>query len=99
MASVNVTMTVRTTVHYDFTAQALESTSGQGILVPSPVFGWLGTDALGNPQVLTVALDNSYSWTVNIRAKGAPPVYFEGFQPGSGGDLLTLLAAQGWVIL
>jgi hypothetical protein len=45
---------------------------------------------------LSVELDSNYLWDVYLTFRGAAPVTFEGFNPEAGGDLLTLLAAQGW---
>ena len=38
----------------------------------------------------------AYLWDVSVTFRNAPPVVFEGLDVGDGGDLLTLLAAQGW---
>lgn len=99
MSVVTVTLTIGATCHYWLTPQANEDITGLGVTVPSIVHGSIGPNSDGTSATLTLALDSSYHWNVALTFRNAPPVYFDGFQPGSGGDLLTLLAAQGWVSL
>jgi len=99
MSLVTVSATLGVTCHYWFSPQAVESPSGSGITAPGIVHGYVTPETAGTTATLSVELDNAYAWDVRLSLENAPPVEFEGFQPGSGGDLLTLLAAQGWVAL
>lgn len=101
MSIVTVTSTIGTTCNYWFTPQAIVdvSGSGQGVVLPDIVQGWIYESADNTPVVLTLQLDNAYLWDVNMTFAGAAPIVFGTFAPGSGGDLLTLLSAQGWVPL
>jgi hypothetical protein len=99
VTAVNVNLVVGATCHYWIAPEASESVSGLGVTVPDIVHGWIGENPDGSSATLTVQLDNSYTWDVNLEFRDAPPVYFDGFEPGNGGDLLTLLTAQGWVQL
>ena len=98
MATVTVISTIAATCHYWFSPQAKEDTSGAGVTVPNIVYGWVAQNSDGTPATLSLDLDDSYTWGVEMRFRNAPPVIFEGFQP-SDGDLLTQLSAQGWVSL
>lgn len=91
MALVTITMTVGATCDYLFLPQASESLTGSGVSSPEAVSGYL---FLGAP--LSVQLDASYKWDVSLSFRNASPLSFQGFQPGAGGDLLTLMAAQGY---
>lgn len=99
MTVVDVTLTLGATCHYWLTPRAAEDTSGAGITVPDIVHGWIAPDDDGTPASITWQLDSAYAWDVTLEMRNAPPVVFSGFEPGSGGDLLTLLAAQGWAPL
>jgi hypothetical protein len=99
MAVVTVSTTVQTTCHYWVSPKAIESTTGAGVELPAIVNGVVIPTAQGTPTPLSLSLDNTFTWNVSLDFRGAPPVYFEGFAPGAGGDLLTLLTAQGWVSL
>lgn len=93
MATVEVTLTLAVTCHYWFMPQAhFDLTTGAGITMPDPIHGFL-TDGQG----LDVQMDPAFRWDLSLRFRNADPIYFEGFQPGVGGDLLELLTAQGWV--
>jgi hypothetical protein len=96
--TVTITSAVTDSCHFWFTPKANVSTTGNGVTVPPIQYGYLfpvdGTDPM-----LSVELDPAYTWDIDIRFRNAPPVIFEGFNPGSGGDLLTLLSAQGWIPL
>lgn len=101
MTTVNITAALSgVTAHYVFTPQAIEDiTSDTGITAPDIIRGWANPEASnsgGIPQSINVALDNAYTWDVDISFRNAPPIVFSGFSPGDGGDLLTLLAEQGW---
>lgn len=98
-AIVTVTLTVGTPCDYWVSPKAMEGVTGLGVVAPPIVHGSIAPDATGTPVTLTMTLDNGFAWNVALDFRNAPPVYFEGFQPGSGGDLLTLLAAQGWQAL
>lgn len=87
------------TAHWTFSPIATEDTStGTGISVPGIVRGWANSEGDGTiiANTLSVSLDNAYLWDVDINLRNAPPIRFYGFNPGSGGDLLELLSAQGW---
>lgn len=101
MTVVNVTSTIGTTCHYWFTPQAIIDVTGSdlGIVLPDIVNGWTYETTDITPIQQSWALDNAYIWDVYLTFQGAPPIIFPTFNPGSGGDLLTLLAAQGWVAL
>lgn len=99
MAVVTVTSTIAATCHYWLTPKAVEDTTGKGISVGDIVHGWVSQNADGTPATLSLQLDNAYMWDVLMDFRGAPPIVFSGFNPGSGGDFLTLLAAQGWMSL
>jgi hypothetical protein len=88
-----ITLTVSAQCHADFISQAREDITGLGVTVADSFIGMVVTDTL------SVDLDSNYLWDVNLRFRGAAPILFEGFNPGAGGDLLTLLSAQGWVAL
>lgn len=92
MALVTVTMPLDLTCHYWFWPQAVLSPSGAGAQAPSFQEGFL----YDGVTPLSVQLDNGYLWDVQLQFRNAEPVNFQGFQPGSGGELLTLLTAQGW---
>jgi hypothetical protein len=99
MSAVTVTSTIGASCHYWFTPQAIESPTGGGVTAPAIVHGAIYPNTDGTPATLSVALDAAYAWDVDLTFKNAPPVTFQGFQPGTGGDLLELLTAQGWVAL
>lgn len=95
MAGSTVTLTVSTTCHFWFSPKAIEDVNGLGVTTPDIVHGWSdGTP--DTPSVISVILDDGYEWDVHLSFRNAPPVDFEGLAPGAGGDLLTLLSAQGW---
>ncbi len=96
MSTVAVTMTVGATCHYWMAPVANESAGGLGVTAPNIVRGYLFPDANGNPAAMSVQLDPAYLWEVRLAFRNAPPIRFDGFVPGSGGDLITLLTAQGW---
>lgn len=98
MTDVTVTSPIAATCHYYFYPQAKEDTTGLGVIVPAIVYGWFARNVDGTPATLSVVLDSGFEWDVDIEFHGAPPVVFNGFQPANG-DLLTQLAAQGWVSL
>lgn len=98
MATVTITSSVTSSCHFWFTPKAIQSGTGDGVTVPPIEYGFLfPTD--GTDPELSVDLDPAYVWDIDIRFRNAPPIIFDGFEPGSGGDLLTLLSAQGWVSL
>lgn len=102
MAVVTVTLALSgVTAHYVFTPNANEDlTGGTGVTAPSIIRGWANPDAnsdLINTSV-SVDLDDSYLWDVNISFRNAPPIVFQGFTPAAG-DLLAQLTSQGWVAL
>jgi len=99
MSLVTITSTIGTTCQYWLTPHAAVSTTGAGVVVPDIVHGWLYETSDNTPVTLSVQLDNSYLWDISLHFENAPPIDFDGFVPGSGGDLLTLLTAQGWVSL
>jgi len=96
MAVVSVTLTVQATCHYWVSPQASVSLTGGGISLPDIVSGQVIEPADETASQLVLELDNSYLWNVDLRFLNAAPVVFDGFAPGTGGDLLTLLTAQGW---
>lgn len=85
-----ITLTVNAQCNADFIAQAREDITGLGVSIAAPIIGMLVTDNL------SVDLDSNYVWDVYLRFRGAAPITFTGFNPGVGGDLLELMAAQGW---
>lgn len=100
MALVTVTCSVGTTSHYWLSPRAvLDTASGLGIELPvgGIQHGWVTVALNGSPTVLSLQLDNSFLYDVRIESRNAPPIFFDGFNPETGGDLLELLAAQGWV--
>lgn len=101
MTVVNITSTIGTTCHYTFTPQAIVDVTGSnlGLTLPDIITSWVFEVTDNTPVQLTVPLDNAYTWDVYLRFQGAPPIIFPTFNPGNGGDLLTLLTAQGWVAL
>lgn len=101
MTVVQVTSTVGTTAHYFLVPEAIVDVTGSdlGITLPDIVNGWITEVVDNTPLQLSLALDNAYLWDLNITFQGAPPIIFSGFNPGAGGDLLTLLYAQGWIPL
>ena len=101
MTVVNVTSTIGTTCHYTLIPQAIVDVTGTdlGVVLPDTVTGWVFETTDITPVVLTLTLDNAYIWDVYMRFQGASPIIFSTFAPGSGGDLLTLLNAQGWIAL
>ena len=96
MTTVAVTMTVGVTTRYWMAPVADQSTTGSGVTAPDIVQGYI-YPADGATSQMSVQLDPGYDWDVRVSFRNAPPVYFDGFAPGSGGDLLELLTAQGWV--
>jgi hypothetical protein len=98
VTAVTVTSTIRDTVNYWFCPKANEDITGLGVTVPPIIYGWFAENSDGSASTLTVVLDSSYSWDVELTFPNAPPVIFSGFHPGNG-DLLTQLSAQGWVPL
>jgi hypothetical protein len=99
MAVVSVTLTVQATCHYWLYPQASVDLTGLGISLPDIVNGQVIEPADETASQLVLELDNSYLWNVDLRFLNAPPILFDGFAPGTGGDLLVLLTAQGWVPL
>lgn len=98
MTAVTVTCPIETTVHYWFSPKANEDVTGLGVEVPNIQYGWFSESEDGSPTMLTVVLDDSFSWDVSLEFENAPPVIFTGFVPAAG-DLLTQLSSQGWVSL
>lgn len=94
MAVVNVTFTTNLTCSYWITPEANQDITGLGVTAPSIVQGYVPD--WDTPQTVTLALDNGYMWDVRVDFQNSLPVRWLGFNPGSGGDLFTLLAAQGW---
>lgn len=92
---VTVTSTIGATCNYTFMPQANEDVTGLGVTVPAMIRDVVQPDP-GASKTLSVTLDNRYKWDVDLQLENAAPIVFSGFNPGSGGDLLTLLAAQGW---
>lgn len=88
-----ITLTVTAQCHADFIPQGREDITGLGVAVADSIIGMVVTDTL------SVDLDSGYLWDVCLRFRGASPIVFAGFNPEAGGDLLTLLAAQGWLPL
>ena len=99
MAVVGVTLTVQATCHYWISPQASVSLTGSGLSLPDIVSGQAIEPADETASDLVLELDNSYLWNVDLRFLNAPPILFDGFAPGQGGDLLELLTQQGWVAL
>lgn len=91
MADVSITMTVGIQGSFFFLPQAAIDLTGAGITAPAPINGSLPSTA-----PLDIQMDAAYLWDIYIQFKNADPIAFEGFNPGAGGDLLTLLSAQGW---
>lgn len=94
MANVTVTLSVagNVTAHADFLGHAPSSLAASPASAADPVFGF----ANSSQPTLTVTLDGSSLYDVQVRFSNAAPIEFHGFNPGSGGDLLALLAAQGY---
>jgi hypothetical protein len=90
-----VTATFTTVCHYTFIPVPVISTTGADLQLPAYVQGYV-PGSPGSPLALSVMLDNAWTWDVNLRIQGAPPVQYEGLAVGSGGDLFTLLASSGW---
>ncbi len=96
MAVVNVTLSAAATVHYWLQPQAnIDLTTGTGVEVPNIVHGWSTQVDTQIPEI-TFVLDADFKWDIHLEFRGAAPIDFFGFQPGAGGDLLEMLAAQGY---
>jgi hypothetical protein len=95
MTAQTVTATFTTVCHYTFIPDPDFSLTGAGLQMPAYVQGQV-LGAPGSPQVLSVQLDSAWTWDVNLRIQGAPPVQVDGFSAAGGGDLFQMLAAQGW---
>lgn len=114
MTAVNVTLTTSATTHYWIAPEAtITAATANDINVPDTLMGFVSNGAIGNgvygsddnlfsdawPTTLTFPLDDSVLWDLNITFRGAPPIVFQGLNVSGGGDLITLLEAQGWTPL
>lgn len=95
LTTVNVTLTTNLTCNYFLVAQPDISVSGSGVLWPFIVQGSVTAPVDNSVQVVTLALDPTVLWNVDLRFRGAEPVVFSGFSPVAG-DLLQQLSLQGW---
>jgi hypothetical protein len=90
-----VTATFTTVCHYTFIPEPVISITGADYQPPAYVQGWV-QGAAGAPQTLSVQLDDGWTWDVNLRIQGAPPVLYGSLAVGTGGDLFELLTTSGW---
>lgn len=99
MAAVTVTAKLGATCHYWLTPNPVLNLSGQGLNVLDIVHGWSAEASDQTPTTVTLTLDDSATWNVRMEFRGAPPVVFVGLNVSGGGDLFSLLSAQGWTSL
>ena len=99
MSAVTVTATLGTTCHYWFTPQATISFTGAGLNRLDIVHGYSAEVTDQTPAAVVFTLDDSALWDVRLDLQGAAPVVFDGLNVAGGGDLFTLLNAQGWIPL
>lgn len=97
MALVTVTATIGATCHYWLTPQPVVSLTGNGLSVLDIVHGF--ADGHDSPVALSFSLEDSARWDIHLAFEGAPPVEFTGLDVSGGGDLFSLLTAQGWIHL
>ena len=98
MTMVTVSSLIGTTCHYWLTPNAkLDTTDGEGVEVPAIQHGWVTIALDGSPTLLSLSLDSGFTYDVLMDFRNAPPIRFEGFAPGAGGNLIEMLSAQGWV--
>lgn len=90
MSAVSVGWNTTSTCDYWFQSVAVQGT-GTGSTEGGVVHG----RQYGAGSVSTT-LDDSITWDLRIDFQNAPPVIFHGLNVSGGGDLFTLLAAQGW---
>lgn len=62
------------------------------------VRGWVTEASDQTPATLTLTLDDSTTWDVDMSFLGAEPIRFSGLNVAGGGDLFVLLNAQGWAV-
>jgi hypothetical protein len=96
---VTVTITSSAFLNYWLTPQGMEDITGLGIELPQMIHGSSSPGADGSSTLTSISLNESFAWDVNIELRGVPPIRFEGLRFSAGGDLLELLAAQGWTPL
>lgn len=100
MAVVTVSLTIGTTCYYWLTPQAsVDTVGGTGLIVGDIISGSVSEPADLTPVVQDFLMDNSFAWDLRLDFRNASPIEFYGFLPGSGGDMLELLTAQGWTPL
>lgn len=92
MADQTVTFTTSGAAAWAFIPKAVENVDG--FKTETTVVGY---DAVGGDQ--SVTLDDAFPWDVEINFQNAPPVHFQGLSVLGGGNLYTLLSAQGWTSL
>lgn len=90
-----VVATFTTVCHFTFIPEPVISVTGADFQPPAYVQGYI-PGAPDRPLALSVQLDDGWTWDVNLRIQGAPPVQVAGFSAVGGGDLFEMLSAQGW---